>query len=47
VSRLIIAGVATLQEIETHYSLDDVVRANIDLTFEQALQAEANKVDGE
>jgi hypothetical protein len=45
VSRLTIAGVATLQEVETYYSLHDVVQANIDLTYEQALQEASTPED--
>lgn len=36
-----IAGIATRQEIETFWSLADVVESNIDLTYEQAMQEQA------
>jgi hypothetical protein len=39
ISRLKIAGVASLQDLESYWSLMDVVEANIDLDFEHALQA--------
>lgn len=36
--RLVIKGVATLQEIETFYSLDDVIRANTMLDITDAIE---------
>lgn len=40
--RLVIAKVATLQEIETHYSLVDVLDANEALDIEQEAQRRAH-----
>lgn len=41
--RLIIAGIATLEELETTWSLDDVERGNAALNAKEALQAELVK----
>lgn len=36
-------GIATLQELETHWSLDDAERANAILDMKQDLAAEAQR----
>jgi hypothetical protein len=36
--RLVLSGKATLQEIETHWSLDDLIRANLALTYHEHIQ---------
>jgi hypothetical protein len=36
--RLVLARVATLNEIETQWSYDDLVLANLALTYQQALE---------
>lgn len=36
--RLVLSRTATLAEIETHWSLDDLVLANYALTYQQACQ---------
>lgn len=36
--RLVLSRTATLAEIETHWSLDDLVLANYALTYHQACQ---------
>jgi len=41
--RLVLGRYATLQEIESHWSLDDLIRANIALTFQQKLEAQQAK----
>lgn len=43
--RLIVEHTATLQEVETHYSLDDVTTANeaLDLWYEAKAQASKKK----
>lgn len=35
--------VASLQEIETHYSLDDVLKANAVLDYKEELRRKASK----
>lgn len=39
--RLVLSGTATLTEIETSWSLDDLIRANYALTYYQACNEEA------
>jgi hypothetical protein len=40
--RLVLSGTATLAEIERDWSLDDLLRANYALTYQQACQVEAS-----
>jgi hypothetical protein len=42
---LVISKIATLQEIETHWSLDDVMRAHATLEMKQAMISEAQKAN--
>ncbi len=36
--RLVLGGVATLEELDNHWSLDDAVRANLALTYQQKIE---------
>jgi len=38
--RLVLAGTATLHEIDSHWSLDDLFIANYALTYSQACESE-------
>lgn len=44
--RIILERIATLEEIETHYSLLDLLDANIALDFKEEMVAQANKPKG-
>jgi len=44
--RIILERIATLEEIETHYSLLDLLDANIALDFKEEMVAKANKPKG-
>jgi len=40
---VVLSGTATLQEIETHWSLDDLVRAHLALELNASMQEQALK----
>ena len=44
--RIILERIATLEEIETHYSLLDLLDANIALDFKEEMIDKANKPKG-
>jgi len=44
--RPILEKIATLEEIETHYSLLDLLDANIALDFKEEMISKANKTKG-
>jgi len=41
--QVVLSNVATLQEIDTHWSLDDLVRAHLALELNAAMQEAAMK----
>lgn len=41
--RMVLGRYATLEEIETKWSLDDLIRANLALTFKESLDGRASK----
>lgn len=43
--RLVVERIATLQEIETHYSVDDVLQANEALDLKREAQERARKAN--